>query len=207
MTAQDKVALRQQLKADRQTLVVPQFASAAIGWLTSYVDREGDPSVLAAFQPTPTEPDITGFLRCLVRIAPSTTVLIPRPVGGEALEWVVAAKGQLEERPVGIPRPQGQTAGLSAAPFRSVGSIVLVPALAIDPSTGLRLGYGGGYYDRLLSELRAGRITADADSGPDPLIIGVCFERECRAVPAQEHDEPVTHIMTEAGVKPVRAPR
>ena len=46
----------------------------------------------------------------------------------------------------GIPAPTG--AALAPQDL----ALLLVPALAFDPATGVRLGYGGGYYDRLRAD-------------------------------------------------------
>ena len=46
----------------------------------------------------------------------------------------------------GIPAPTG-----AALPPQDL-ALLLVPALAFDPATGVRLGYGGGYYDRLRAD-------------------------------------------------------
>lgn len=67
--------------------------------------------------------------------------------------------------------------------------IYLVPGLAFDLA-GNRLGRGGGYYDMELAKRR-----------PDSLTIGVTLEsRIVTSIPAEPHDQPVSHIVTEAGV-------
>ncbi len=64
---------------------------------------------------------------------------------------------------------------------------VLVPGVAFDVS-GHRIGYGGGYYDRLLPGLRA-----------DARRIGGAFELQIvERVPAAAHDLKVDAIVTEA---------
>jgi len=69
-----------------------------------------------------------------------------------------------------------------------VPSIRMVPLLAFDLA-GYRLGYGGGFYDRTLTRLRAaGRITA----------IGFAYEGQLvDAVPRAEYDQPLDAILTE----------
>ena len=63
---------------------------------------------------------------------------------------------------------------------------VLVPGLAFDGQCN-RLGYGGGYYDRLLEEL-----------GPFPSIIAAAFANQIvDRVPVEEHDTPVDVVVTE----------
>ncbi len=66
--------------------------------------------------------------------------------------------------------------------------IVLVPLAAFDRA-GHRIGYGRGYYDRTLQNLRAlKKIT----------VIGVAFAvREIDTVPAFSHDEQLDCVLTE----------
>ena len=75
--------------------------------------------------------------------------------------------------------------------------IVIVPLVAFDRAGG-RLGYGGGFYDRTLEQLRARRAT---------LAIGFAFAaQEADALPLEATDQPLNMIVTEAGVitPPVR---
>jgi 5-formyltetrahydrofolate cyclo-ligase len=72
-----------------------------------------------------------------------------------------------------------------------VPDVLLVPLLAFD-RCGHRLGYGGGYYDRTIAMLSAGRSL---------LTIGVAFaEQQVDAVPVLAYDIPLDHIVTPSGV-------
>lgn len=70
--------------------------------------------------------------------------------------------------------------------------ILVVPLLAFD-AVGHRLGYGGGYYDRTLAQLRAtGPVTA----------IGFAFAaQEVAALPATDRDQRLDGIVTEREVR------
>ncbi|SMP43565.1 5-formyltetrahydrofolate cyclo-ligase [Desulfonatronum zhilinae] len=71
---------------------------------------------------------------------------------------------------------------------------VLVPALAFDRD-GFRLGFGGGYYDRLLSRL-----------DPHILTIGPTFhDTLLDHLPREAHDQPVRVVCTER--ETIRPPR
>lgn len=72
-----------------------------------------------------------------------------------------------------------------------VPAVLLVPLLAFD-RRGIRLGYGGGYYDRTLEVLRAaGSVTA----------IGIAFAgQQVGEVPRGEHDQPLDAVLTENGL-------
>jgi len=62
-------------------------------------------------------------------------------------------------------------------------SLILVPGLAFDQSGG-RLGFGGGWYDRVLAHA--------------PLSVGVCFDCQIvEYVPREAHDQPVAAVVTE----------
>ncbi|NUO83297.1 5-formyltetrahydrofolate cyclo-ligase [candidate division KSB1 bacterium] len=65
--------------------------------------------------------------------------------------------------------------------------LVLVPGLAFDRE-GNRLGYGGGYYDRLLAEIEAPKVA-------------LAFEVQIvDAIPAEPHDRHVNIVVTEREV-------
>lgn len=74
---------------------------------------------------------------------------------------------------------------------------LLVPLISFDGG-GHRLGYGGGFYDRTLSELRARRAVG---------AFGFCYEGQfVREVPRGPTDAPLDGVITEAGVRYPPAP-
>lgn len=90
----------------------------------------------------------------------------------------------------GIREPDGSC--LALAPRELAGAVLLIPGLAFDDG-GYRLGYGGGYYDRFLSALRAADIPVTT--------VGLCFS-VCRppALPRDSFDLPVDLIIDERSV-------
>lgn len=69
--------------------------------------------------------------------------------------------------------------------------ILIVPLVAFSRQGG-RLGYGGGFYDRTLEQLRAKRPT---------LAIGFAYgAQELPDLPLEPTDQPLDLIVTEAGV-------
>lgn len=67
--------------------------------------------------------------------------------------------------------------------------LILLPGAAFD-YRGNRLGYGGGFYDRVLSQRRS-----------DTAAVGLAFtEQLVDAVPTEEKDEKVDAIVTDIGV-------
>jgi 5-formyltetrahydrofolate cyclo-ligase len=85
--------------------------------------------------------------------------------------------------PFGLAQPSAHAARV---PHVLVDAVIL-PAVAFDEH-GMRLGYGGGYYDRLLPLLRG-----------DCARIGVVFDEQILSeIPAEEHDARVDVIITPA---------
>ncbi|WP_224281984.1 5-formyltetrahydrofolate cyclo-ligase, partial [Streptomyces sp. LS1784] len=71
-------------------------------------------------------------------------------------------------------------------------AVVLLPGLAVDRS-GLRLGRGGGSYDRVLARL--------ARAGARPVLAVLLYEHELlERVPAEPHDRPVDLAVLPSGV-------
>lgn len=78
------------------------------------------------------------------------------------------------------PKPQYQR----IVPFQRV-DLTIVPGLAFD-KRGYRIGYGGGYYDWLLNQLR------------DKPSIGLAFEIQIvPQIPIMDWDRPVNRLITE----------
>lgn len=68
--------------------------------------------------------------------------------------------------------------------------IVLIPLLGFD-STGTRLGYGKGHYDRTIVRMKK-----------KPQLIGLAFAaQEFPLLPREAHDIPLDAIITEAGIR------
>lgn len=87
----------------------------------------------------------------------------------------------------GIPEPDESCPALTHADLTR--ALFLVPALAFD-ETGYRLGWGGGYYDRFLDNLREADIPV--------ATVGLVFSA-CRAelLPRESHDIPVHTVIDE----------
>jgi 5-formyltetrahydrofolate cyclo-ligase len=85
---------------------------------------------------------------------------------------------------LGIPEPRADCPGVALPSI----DWVLVPGVAFD-AAGRRLGYGGGYYDRLLPLL-----------GPEVKRVAGAFELQIvEHVPAAPHDATVDSVVTEKG--------
>lgn len=91
--------------------------------------------------------------------------------------------GPLAPDAAGLPAPE--RGALERDP-----DLVILPLLAFDPD-GYRLGWGGGYYDRTLRDLRARRPV---------LAVGLALEgQEVERVPREAHDQRLDAIVTEMG--------
>ena len=142
-------------------------------------------AIVAGFWPIRTEIDIKPLLLALY--GRGHRLCLPRtPPRGAPLTFHDWTPGDtLTRGSMGTLQPTGPAI---------VPTVLLVPLLAFD-DTGVRLGYGGGYYDRTLAML------------PDAVAIGCAFAAQrVASVPRGPHDKPLDAIATEQGVfTPTRA--
>lgn len=152
----------------RRIMAAPSFAAAGCVLLTLPYRSEWDTRSLFA-----------------AAHAAGKTVALPRVDGNARMLELHAVRdiaADTEPGHRGIPEPR------SVTPRIAVEAVdwVLVPGLAFDQE-GRRLGYGGGFYDRLLSLVRPGT----------PRIAGAFDVQLVEHVPAAPHDLPVDAIETE----------
>lgn len=109
------------------------------------------------------------------------TVCIPRcaPHGMMTVHQITSFE-KLTRSSFGILEPQENALMMEQEKI----DLAIVPALACDES-GYRLGYGGGYYDRFLSETKAAAICLCAE------------ERLVSRLPKEKHDVPCDVVVTE----------
>lgn len=143
-----KLALRKQLRAIRATL--PQSArdarSVEIVRRLLELDELTHATTVLAFASIGNEvllgPLIEGMWAAGKRVA------LPRIVDDDLELRLVDARTELVEGAFSVPEPPADAKLVRPEEVQ----LVLVPALAVDPR-GYRIGYGGGYYDRLLPRL------------------------------------------------------
>lgn len=186
-----KQRLRSSIRAERALYAPGSAASSAAGFTSQLISMVDRLSVarLACFVGVGNEPNTAPFIDWAV--SHGISVLLPRSLPDRTLEWVDAGAGGLVPGAFGIPEPSGPALGADAL---CSTDLVLIPAAAVDRS-GTRLGWGLGYYDRELAELRS--ISPHRGSVRPP-IYAVVFDREIvDTLPAEPHDVPVDGAVSE----------
>ncbi|HEY8031079.1 MAG TPA: 5-formyltetrahydrofolate cyclo-ligase [Methylocella sp.] len=139
------------------------------------------PAIVSAYFPLAGEPSTLPLLEKLGEAGFKTAL----PITGR---WGMPLKFRLW-RP-GEPTLQGKMAieePLPAAP-EAAPDLLFVPLAAFD-RTGHRIGYGAGFYDRTLAELRAKKPIC---------AVGVAYaSQEFPKIPHEEHDESLDYVLTE----------
>jgi len=183
-----KAALRRKILARRDALDPAARArlSAAALEQTQALDAFRQARVVLGYASFGSELDTRPFLRHV--LASGRTLVLPR-VDREARCLVLHQVGNLdtELRPGtwGIPEPVPARCR-PVAPAEI--DFVLVPGVVFDPDGG-RIGYGAGYYDRLLG----------AWPEPAPALVAAAFELQIvPAVPVLATDRRVDLVVTES---------
>jgi 5-formyltetrahydrofolate cyclo-ligase len=178
-----KSELRERFAARRLARPSAERSAAAAAVTTALLRGLGGARTIAAFAPEDTEPGYGRLPAAFTQLG--ARVMLPVVVTGEPeLRWAVDT-GRLAPGRFGLLEPVGPRLGPTAV---GTADVVVVPAVAI-ARDGVRLGRGGGYYDRALRHARPGAV-----------LVGVVFDDELLdEVPAEGHDHRVTAVVTPSG--------
>ena len=157
--------------------------SAAVAVTEALLQGLAGVRTFAAFVPDAGEPGHGRLPAAFTRLG--ARVLLPVvPTGGAELGWAVDT-GRLAPGRFGLLEPTGPRLPPTAL---GTAEVVVVPAVAI-ARDGVRLGRGGGYYDRALGHAR-----------PGATVVALVFDDELvDALPAEPHDRRVDAVVTPSG--------
>jgi len=187
-----KIALRDRLVTDRRRrplVEVPEDAEAIAEHLLACepVRRAATVATYVSIGKEPGTGPLIERLHALGR-----RIILPVVLPDLDLDWapytgaedLVAARGLLE--------PSAPRLGVDGI---ATADVVLTPGLAVD-RTGMRMGRGGGCYDRALARVPVGTF-----------VCVLLYDGEVLdAVPADDHDRRVTAVVTPRGVRSLTAP-
>jgi 5-formyltetrahydrofolate cyclo-ligase len=188
-----KAELRKQQAAKRGVLK-SDYPNASQGLINGGVQvlvlsaayLKNEPLMIAGYWPIRSEIDPLPMMRMLADQG-IATCLPATPKPGTPLifhQWQVG--DPLVDGLYGTSEPA------ASAPI-VIPNVILAPLLAFDQAC-YRLGYGGGFYDRSLAEIRAIK-------GKSVIAIGLAYAgQQIDTVPTGPHDAALDGVLTEAGL-------
>ncbi len=188
MATTPKSPLRRELLAARRAVPEAVRRAESEQFCRHLGETVDGADIVCAYVPMGTEPGSPDILDVLAGLC--DTVLLPVARTGPngehlPLQWGRYVPGGLIAGPFGTREPAGPWLPPSAV---ATAGMVLVPALAVDRN-GVRLGRGGGFYDRSLGLC-----------GPGTRLVAVVRDGELLdELPGDPHDVPVTHALTPGG--------
>jgi 5-formyltetrahydrofolate cyclo-ligase len=179
------------------------LANTVYNWLCS---RYYTPVRIGIYYPLPAEPNLLSLVACLPQhqwyfprmgnkvLGECTTQLLFHQLPTAlAVQPADTWQAYFSQHSYGVKEPPITWQQTSAV--TSPLDVLIIPSLALDVHTGVRLGYGGGYYDRFLAGVCL----------PSPLVtVGVCWH-SClvfppATLPKESTDIPLQYYTTETGV-------
>lgn len=183
----DKAGLRARILAARREMGADRRATAARALRETALacPEIAGAATVALYVSVATEPDTRGLLEDLR--GRGIRVLLPVLLADMDLDWAhydgAASLGSADR---GLLEPATPRLGPEAV--WDAGAVI-VPAVAVD-TQGVRLGRGGGSYDRVLARL-----------GPETFTAALLYDGEIvETVPAEPHDRAVRAALTPAGL-------
>lgn len=184
--AADKFAVRKAMLSAR-ALVSPEQRVAAGEALAAHAPMIADLAggqVISGFCPFRDEIDTMPLLSALAGLGQS--LALPRVDGPHLIFHTWKPGDRLVTGRYGMPEPEANTTVVRPR-------VLLVPLLAFD-RTGSRIGYGAGFFDRVLAD------------NPQSQTVGLAFGlQEVAFVPTEAHDQPLQYVLTEAALIDCRA--
>ncbi len=142
-----------------------------------------DVQSLATYLSTPDEPPTRDFVHWAHERG--IRVLIPVSRDDGLLDWAVY-DGSEEEDLLGMPTSGSELLGPIVI---NEVDLIVVPAACVD-RTGMRMGWGRGYFDKTLGSMEK-----------CPPVYAVVFDNEfVETVPREVHDQPVDGVVTPSGI-------
>ncbi|MBD0420534.1 5-formyltetrahydrofolate cyclo-ligase [Streptomyces sp. TRM S81-3] len=191
MLRREFLKVRNSLPADDVRAAAGALAERALG-----LPELARARTVAAYVSVGAEPGTLALLDALR--ARSVRVLLPVLLPDNDLDWgTYTGEGSLARVERGgrmaLFEPAGERLGPDAV---TAADVVLLPGLAVD-ERGMRLGRGGGSYDRVLARLERARSR--------PALLVLLYDSEVVAhVPEEPHDRPVDAVVTPSGVRRFR---
>jgi len=147
------------------------------------------PQFASAYFPLPTEPSTLPLLERLAEAGFQTALPVTGKLGTPLVFRLWCPGAPTAKGKMNIEEP------LKEAP-EVAPDLLFVPLAAFD-RTGNRIGYGSGFYDRTLRQLRALKPIC---------AVGVAYAaQEVPAIPNEPHDESLDYVLTERELIDCRA--
>ncbi|MEU0049329.1 5-formyltetrahydrofolate cyclo-ligase [Streptomyces sp. NPDC006309] len=190
----DKATLRREILAVRNGLTADDVRAAgrALAERALELPELAGGRTVAAYVSVGGEPGTLALLDALR--ARGVRVLLPVLLPDNDLDWgEYTGPDSLARVRHGGRMTLCEPSGARLGPDAVTGAdVVLLPGLAVD-GRGMRLGRGGGSYDRVLARLEG--------AGARPRLVVLLYDTEVVArVPAEAHDKPVHAAVTPRGV-------
>ncbi|MFB7502416.1 5-formyltetrahydrofolate cyclo-ligase [Streptomyces broussonetiae] len=191
----DKRTLRREFLAVRNRLPADDIDASgrALAERALELPELAGARTVAAYVSVGSEPGTRALLDALR--ARGTRVLLPALLPDNDLDWGEytgpnsLARVQHSGK-MALFEPRSARLGPDAV---TSADVVLLPGLAVD-ARGMRLGRGGGSYDRVLARLER--------AGAHPRLVVLLYDTEVVAhVPVEAHDKPVHAVVTPSGAR------